>query len=148
GLARPCILELGAGTGSLAGQILPALAARGLADVSYRILEPSADLRERQRARLAHHAGRVVWLDGLPREPFQGVVLANEVVDALPASRFVKRGAEVRPLGVGLSGGELAWREGPEQPALTEAVRALESRIGRALEDGYESEIRLQLPAW
>ncbi len=87
------ILELGAGTGRMAADVLLALEALGVLPDRYAILEVSADLAERQRALLdrlpAHLRERVVWLDRLPERPLHGVVLANEVLDALPCQRFV-----------------------------------------------------------
>jgi SAM-dependent MidA family methyltransferase len=141
----PVILELGAGSGALAAQILDALA--GL-NPSYRILEPSADLRERQRRALARFAGRVSWLDRLPERPNVHAVVANEVLDALPVARFAKRGNGVVPRGVVERGDGLAWADGPERAELTGAVGALEHALGAPLPDGYESEVALELPAW
>ena len=92
------VVELGAGSGALAAQLLETFAELGR-DVRYRILEPSADLRERQQRALAPFADRVQWLDRLPETPFRGVVVANEVLDALPVSRFAiacRRAAEPR----------------------------------------------------
>jgi SAM-dependent MidA family methyltransferase len=87
------ILELGAGTGRMAGAVLESLAAAGVLPDRYYILEVSADLAERQRARLSSLPlslrERVVWLERLPESPFRGVILANEVLDALPCQRFV-----------------------------------------------------------
>src|SRR5215469_8760866 len=86
------ILEVGAGTGRMAAVILQSLAAGGRLPARYAILEVSADLAERQRARLQElPAGireRVVWLDRLPERPIEGVILANEVLDALPCRRL------------------------------------------------------------
>jgi SAM-dependent MidA family methyltransferase len=87
------ILELGAGTGRMAATVLESLAAAGVAPERYLILEVSADLAERQRERLRSLPDdlrrRVAWLDRLPERPIRGVVLANEVLDALPCQRFV-----------------------------------------------------------
>jgi SAM-dependent MidA family methyltransferase len=87
------ILELGAGTGRMAGTVLESLAAVDVLPERYAILEVSADLAERQRDRLRslpeRLRERVVWLDRLPERPVRGVVLANEVLDALPCRRFV-----------------------------------------------------------
>lgn len=87
-------VELGAGSGAFAADALLALAACDAAPARYRILETSADLRERQAARIAAsapaHLGRVEWLDAPPEAPWDGVLFANEVVDALPAERFVR----------------------------------------------------------
>jgi SAM-dependent MidA family methyltransferase len=141
----PVILELGAGSGALAGEILDALADL---NTSYLILEPSADLRERQGRALARFAGRVSWLDRLPERPNVHAIVANEVLDALPVARFAKRGARVVPRGVVENGDAFAWADGPERADLTEAVGALERALGALLPDGYESEVALQLPAW
>ncbi len=85
---RGSILELGAGTGSLAATILPELAALDALPARYDILEVSADLAQRQRARLERLPeslrSRVRWLERLPATPLSGVILANEVLDALP----------------------------------------------------------------
>ena len=87
------ILELGAGTGRMAAAVLESLAAVGVLPERYSILEVSGDLAERQRERLralpASLRERVVWLERLPEQPLRGVVLANEVLDALPCQRFV-----------------------------------------------------------
>jgi SAM-dependent MidA family methyltransferase len=87
------ILELGAGTGRMAAALLESLAAVGVLPERYSILEVSGDLAERQRERLsalpASLRERVVWLERLPERPLRGVILANEVLDALPCQRFV-----------------------------------------------------------
>src|SRR5258708_11503226 len=86
------ILEIGAGSGRLATDILLGLERLGLLPARYWILEISADLRERQRRQFAQHLphlqGRIHWLDQPPEEYFDGLVLANEVLDALPVTRF------------------------------------------------------------
>ncbi|MCR4304633.1 MAG: SAM-dependent methyltransferase [Gallionella sp.] len=85
--SAPYILELGAGSGKLAADMLAELEQSGSLPVSYAILEVSADLRARQQAlmreRLPHLLDRVHWLDALP-EKFSGAIVANEVLDALP----------------------------------------------------------------
>jgi SAM-dependent MidA family methyltransferase len=92
------ILELGAGTGRMAAAVLESLAADGVLPERYSILEVSGDLAERQRERLRSLApalrDRVVWLERLPERPIRGVVLANEVLDALPCQRFVVTAAD------------------------------------------------------
>ena len=92
------ILELGAGTGRMAADVLEALAAEGVLPERYSILEVSADLAERQRERLRSLPPvlreRVVWLERLPERPIRGIVLANEVLDALPCQRFVVTSAD------------------------------------------------------
>lgn len=144
------ILELGAGSGTMAVDILTELAARDCLPQRYCILEVSGDLRQRQqqlvRERLPEIAGRVQWLEQLP-EAFRGVILANEVLDALPVQRFRIRGGQVNQLGVTWAMGRLDWSEVRAEPRLESAVRAIESEVG-ALPDGYTSEVNLRLSAW
>jgi SAM-dependent MidA family methyltransferase len=141
----PAILEVGAGTGALAAQILNAL---GDTRVEYRILETSADFAARQRRTLARFGARVAWLDRLPDAPFAGAVIANEVLDALPVSCFVKRGGRALPRGVVADGAGFAWVDGAESGAVGAAVERLEHALGEALPDGYRSEIATSAPAW
>jgi SAM-dependent MidA family methyltransferase len=142
------LVELGAGTGKLAAQILDRFAEYGRADVAYRILEPSAELRERQRSELGRFGARVEWLERLPEQPFDGALVANEVLDALPVTRFVKRRAGPRPIGVVVSGRGFAWQEGLAQPALSAAVDAIERSLERPLAEGFVSEVSPALRAW
>lgn len=145
------ILELGAGSGVMAADVLLELASQQRLPNSYSILEVSADLRERQRATIAArapaHLACVRWLDAWP-ESFRGVVLANEVLDAMPVQRFRIRGKQVNCVGVTWQLGRLDWSETPADPALQEAVRAIEASLGEPLPDGYCSEINLRLAPW
>src|SRR5690606_16994681 len=143
----PAVLELGAGNGTLAAQLLDALAALGLDRVRYLILETSGALRARQQAALAGRRG-VAWLDRLPAEPIRGAIVANEVADALPVACFVKRGDEAVPVGVTHAAGIFAWAEGERDTVLAAAVRTLEQRLGEPLPDGYRSELAPALPGW
>lgn len=115
------IIELGPGSGRLCADVLIELAERDSLPARYRLLEVSAELRERQREHLAatvpEHLPRVEWIDRLP-ERWRGAVLANEVLDALPAHVVARRGDEWLERGVAFDGaGALAF-----------ADRALESR--------------------
>lgn len=145
------VLELGAGTGRLSAVLLKSLAAAGMAPERHLILEVSPDLAERQllhiRAEAPDLAERVEWVDRLP-EHFTGVVIANEVADALPVERFRKRAGEIMQLRVVLQAGEFAWAEAPAPAFLAKAVRDIETSIGRVLPDGYTSEVAAALPAW
>jgi SAM-dependent MidA family methyltransferase len=145
-LSAARVLELGAGSGALAAQLLDGFAALGLA-VEYSILEPSADFRARQQAALRRFVPRVTWLDRLPAAPFIGAVIANEVLDALPVTLFEKRGDRVDALGVERAGGSFGWSP-RESVAHAVAVAALEQRLGASLPAGYRSELRPSLPAW
>lgn len=146
------ILELGAGTGVLAAEMLTSLAGHGLPAVCYQILEVSADLRERQRVTLARlapgHLASVEWLDELPGAPLQGIILANEVADALPVSRFTVRDGKPLALGVVESAEGFAWATRDAPAALSAAVAGIQRRFGVALPEGYSSEVSLGLPGW
>jgi SAM-dependent MidA family methyltransferase len=145
------ILEFGAGSGVMAADLLNELAAQGALPERYLILEVSADLRDRQRAllleRASAHAARVEWIDRLPEE-FRGVVLANEVLDALPVQRFRIRGDHINSLGVTWQLGRLDWSETRADAELEAAVRRIEANSGERLPDGYTSEINLRLTPW
>ena len=145
------ILELGAGSGVMAADILGELAAQNRLPERYLILEVSADLRERQRTMLAERVPaqlpRVEWLDALPTD-LRGVVLANEVLDAMPVQQFRIRGNAVNAVGVIWQSGRFEWSETPAEPVLAAAVRAIEQTSGEALPDGYLSEVNLRLQPW
>jgi SAM-dependent MidA family methyltransferase len=145
------ILELGAGSGVMAADVLLELAVQRCLPDRYLILEVSADLRARQRVtieqRAPHLLDRVQWLDRLP-EQLRGVVLANEVLDALPVQRFSIRGAQVNAIGVTWQLGQLDWSEVRADAQLEVAVRAVETATGEAFPDGYRSELNQRLDPW
>ena len=134
-ILRPgeAILEFGAGSGALAAELVQALPG-----VPYLILETSAELADRQRARLGGHAQ---WIAQVP-EGFCGVMLANEVLDAMPVHALAWRREGVRERGVSESDGALGWAERPATGEALAAARALR------LEAPYESEIGLVGRAW
>ena len=130
------VLEFGAGSGVLAASILEEL------DCAYFILETSAELKHRQQQRLGH---RVQWLDQLPKD-FRGVMLANEVVDAMPVHALAWTGAGILERGVCANEGQLAWSDRPAAGPVLAAAQAIEVEIppgGR-----YESELALFARAW
>jgi SAM-dependent MidA family methyltransferase len=148
--SAPAVLEAGAGSGRLAADLLGELARLGALPDRYAILELSADLRERQRALLAASVPalmpRVEWLDHLP-ERFSGLVLGNEVLDAMPVHIVAWREDGIRERGVGIGDGDtFAWGERPAGGVLLAAAE----EIGRQcrLPPGYESEIGLAARAW
>ena len=141
------VLELGGGTGAFAESCLGELARREAGPPRYRILEPSPDLRERQRRRLEPLG--VEWLDSLPDEPFSGIVFANEVADTLPVERFRIAPEGVESMHVGLDSGGFRWVARPADRALQGHVRDVEARLGRPIgAAGYESEWCPSLGGW
>jgi SAM-dependent MidA family methyltransferase len=150
------ILELGAGTGRMAAAVLESLAAAGVLPERYSILEVSADLAERQRERLRalpeFLRDRVVWLDRLPERPLRGVVLANEVLDALPCRRFVVGAGSdpgaVLELGVSMDGDSFVERAAAPDVAMASACDTLLRDLPQPLPSGYASEVCLRLEPW
>ena len=144
------VVEIGAGSGTMAAQMLVDLSSGG--DVRYRILEPSGALAARQRetssARAPDSLERVSWLDTLPEPGFRGVVLANEVVDALPVERFEVTADGVLAHRVGFDHGRPVWRSRPAEPWLAEAVESIQHELGYHLPVGYVSEIGPARCAW
>jgi len=148
----PGILEFGAGSGCLCCDLLGELEARGVAWDEYAILEPSPDLRQRQQALFARElpAGvraRIRWLERLPNG-FRGLVLGNEVLDAMPLRVLHKRDGW-RELGVAFEDGRFRWRELPQSRAdagALAAIQAIDARLG--LPEGYRTEVNRQYGPW
>lgn len=143
------ILELGAGSGRLALTVLRTLAAVDRLPERYCILEVSGELAARQRETLAAEpqlAAHVDWLDRLPATPVTGVILANEVADALPVERFASHSRGIARLGVRAEGEGFAWCEMPSSGALEARAMRLASRYGWP--DPYFSECCPELEGW
>lgn len=146
------LLELGAGTGVMAADLLQELRTLDALPERYAILELSGELRQRQRQTLAEKVPdlleRVVWLDTLPEPGLRGVILGNEVLDALPAERFRITTAGPRRLTVHWTEAGLDWTEGDADPEVTAAVARIEAELGWQLPLGYISEYVPHLDAW
>jgi SAM-dependent MidA family methyltransferase len=147
-------VELGGGSGAFAEVALKKLLALDAVPARYAILEPSADLRQRQRERLQQHLPPLLfelveWLDMPPQEPWNGVLFANEVVDALPTPRFSLRDGEVFEEHVALDGdGRFIRSDRPADALLVAATRHVERQLPAPFVDGYRSELLPQLPYW
>ena len=145
------ILEAGAGTGRLAVDLLAALDPKNLPR-RYRILERSADLRQVQRETIARAVpellDRIEWLEQPPTSGWQGVLIANEVLDALAVERFKIGEHGVEQMCVTEKEGRFAWtsREAPAE--LKKAVAHIEAETGIEFSRGYQSEINLLMPDW
>ncbi len=143
GLAE--ILEVGAGSGALAASLLEELERLGALPTRYLILELSADLRERSRdtlaARVPHLLERVAWLNQLPPS-FAGVVLGNEVLDAMPVHLVHQHGGHTDELGVEIANGAFCFAPRPAGEALRQAA------AGLSLPEDYRSEIGLAAQAF
>ncbi|MCS5586336.1 MAG: SAM-dependent methyltransferase [Gammaproteobacteria bacterium] len=153
-LARQCmqvldgnnsILEFGAGSGILATQILFELGRLNNLPEKYYILELSAELKQRQKETInkvvPELLDRVVWLNTFP-EHFSGVVIANEVLDAMPAKRLIKKQKSFVELGVDCKDGQLQWRMF-DKPYVNNKVL-----LPNEVEQGYTTETNPRAIAW
>jgi SAM-dependent MidA family methyltransferase len=144
------ILELGAGSGKLAAAVI-----EGLSDqqaVLYYILEPSAELQQRQQESLSstlspEQFARVQWISELPND-FIGVCIANEVMDALPVELFTVHEGQAIQVCVqqGASGYEYVQRPAPSE--LAELIDGIENDVGVPFAAGYRSEVCKLLNPW
>jgi SAM-dependent MidA family methyltransferase len=152
-LSAPRIIEVGAGSGRLAADLLLELELQNSLPESYAILDLSGELRQRQRetlmARAPHLLERVTWLDRLP-EYFNGLVLANELLDAMPVHLLVWGStddpSEIFERGVAFINDEFVWRDRPASSRILE--RATTIATEHDLPCGYLSEICLSATDW
>lgn len=148
------VLEVGGGSGVFAEVALKRMLELDALPDRYAILEPSADLRHRQREHLQRTLtptvfGLVEWLERPFEDEWDGVLFANEVVDALPTPRFTLRDSQVLEEHVAVgSDGAFVRIDRPADALLTAAVRHVEQYLDTRFADGYRSELLPQLPYW
>lgn len=142
------ILEIGAGSGAMATDILLELEKLNALPQHYYILEISADLKQRQQELLKHKIphlfNKVIWLDSLSNLQLSGVILANEVLDAMPVHKF-KIDHSIKEFYVDYKNDELCWHL--DKPSSAQLIKAIE-QLGSELAEGYESEINLLIKPW
>ena len=142
------ILELGAGSGAMACELLLHLEKIGCLPDRYFILDLSPDLQALQRAtfeqRAAHLLPHVQWLNSLEDTHFSGVILANEVLDAMPVERFRLRDGAIFQDQVGWQNNQLAIQPAPASPA----VKAFVDGLGISSSEIYISEYNLAIDSW
>lgn len=148
GYPHNTILELGAGTGRFALELLRALDEKGCVPERYFILDISPELQQRQRALIEQNApeliSRVEWLSELPSEPFDGVIIANEVLDAMPVTLFQRTEQGYQERVVALDQDQFVWAVRPASVLLQEEIQALEVEFPL----NYYSEINLAVAPW
>jgi SAM-dependent MidA family methyltransferase len=133
---------------------LPALQRLGAPVSRYRIVEPSPALAARQRERvagepnLARCRDRFAWQEAAPQEEWQGVAIANEVIDALPVDRFRVTAGGCEALGVAVTGHGFGFEARPAHAALAAAVDALQGALSSPMAPGFVSEWRPGQGAW
>ncbi len=144
------IIEVGAGTGRLAAEILTTLATLNTLPQHYFILEISAGLRHHQQLYLQNNLPlpllqKIVWLSTLPSQPLKGIILANEVLDAMPVHRFCRHQSTWLETHVGYQNDQFNWQYYPTtNPQLQEFFNQLPAE----LPEGYQSEVNLWLTGW
>jgi SAM-dependent MidA family methyltransferase len=152
GLEQADMLEFGAGSGVMAADILLELERLQSMPGHYFIIELSTELRDRQKQtiidRAPHLTEKVQWLDALPRKAIQGVVVANEVLDAMPVECFRIADDAVEQLRVVVQDGQLKADYAIADVAMVEQVRTIEQRRGKAFDNGYCSEFNPAIKAW
>lgn len=148
------ILEFGAGTGKLCLDIINALNHQQATWDSYQILETSADLIQRQQQLLhdqlsTQNRAKIKWIDRLPNlaNPFNGVIIANEVMDAIPVNIVIKH-QHWHELGVAFKDNKFVWKEMHSASKAAHLMQAIETNNALDLERGYCTEVNLQRKAW
>lgn len=149
-LDKPSLFEFGAGSGALCVALLTQLELDNALPESYLILELSADLRQRQQTlieeKIPHLADKVRWLDQWPEAPFNGIVLANEVLDAMPVHRFLLQNEQLLESHIGLNEqGELQEQFQPSQD--NRLINYVKEQLAH-LESPYLSEVNLFINDW
>ena len=148
----PSIIEIGAGTGKLAFDIMTQLNDYQVNFDRYYILELSADLKQRQQSMLSHlptkTLNKIVWLDSIPMDAIDGVIIANEVIDALPFTRFKTQNGQVYELGISVEDNQLIEQPRLADEILSNTVDSIAKEIGMTFQDGYTSEIRINFGSW
>ena len=146
------IIEFGAGSGKLAADLLIELQQRQSLPEKYLIVELSAELKHRQQQTLQQKIpqlfDRIQWLDGLPERPLNGVVLANEVLDAMPVQRFVKTEQGVQALGVSCINSALSFAVQAASQNLLQSIEHIEQDLQCEFSVDYTSEINLNIKPW
>ncbi len=146
------MLEFGAGSGVMAADILLELERLHALPGHYFIVELSAELRQRQKQTIMHRAPhlaeKVLWLDTLPEQAIKGVVVANEVLDAMPVECFRAGDGAVEQLRVSVQDGHLKADYAQAEEAMLEQVRTIEQRREKAFDNGYCSEFNPAIKAW
>ncbi len=144
------ILEFGAGSGIFAKDLLLELEALGALPTHYFILEVSADLRQRQyellKTACPHLLSRILWLDKLPDLPINGIIFANEVLDAMPVHCFKFLENEMKERRVVWENNQFVWRDESPTPELQQYLDTIFE--GYSLGLNYQSEASLIQPAW
>ena len=145
------IIEFGAGSGILAVDLLLALEQLKQLPEQYFIIELSAHLQQRQqtliRERIPHLQHKIKWLQALPNEKINAVVIANEVLDAMPVQRFIIQQHKTQQIGVQHLD-NLQLKTIPADAVLSQAVQSIEHNLHRHFPENYCAEINAYAQPW
>lgn len=155
-LPSGCILEFGPGTGAMAIDIMQELERNNVLPEIYFMLEPSADLRQRQQQNvkdeIPHLGGRIVWLEHLPEKKIEGVILANEVIDAMPVKRIIidheieEQAVTCEPYSSDQA--RFRWMKKDIDQKSKKIVQELLDSLKEALPSPYITEINFYIKPW
>lgn len=146
------MIEVGAGSGIMAAEILLELERLDLCPEQYLIIEISTSLRQRQRetiqSKAPHLIENVRWLETLPENKCQAIVLANEVLDAMPVECFQTTGDGHKQLYVEVEDNKAKALYRDAQADVLDAIDTIEQREVMEFEDNYQSEFNPVLDGW
>ncbi len=151
-----CILELGSGTGIMAIELMRELEKNGALPEVYYMLEPSADLRQRQQCNIKKSIPQLVekfmWLEHLPKEKIKGVILANEVIDAMPVRRIIID-SEIEEYAVAIDSTVIdqirfQWIKKETDEKFKIDTKELFDALGKPLSTPYITEINCNIKPW
>jgi len=152
GIEHIDIIEFGAGSGVFAADLLTELEHLGALPRRYLIIELSAELQQRQKHKLdsevPHLASRVTWMQALPDRVEAAVVIANEVLDAMPVEIFSKRADGTDMVSIASDQGRLEQVLTPASENVLARLADIEQRSGIRFEPGYRAELNLSIPGW
>jgi SAM-dependent MidA family methyltransferase len=151
-LEQPSIIEFGPGSGEMCCNLLSIFDQQGCLPDNYYLMEISADLRERQErlieSRIPHLAKRVTWLDTLPDRGFNGIILGNEVIDAMPVHRLIMQDGMPFEYCVGLKDEKFHWQVAELENGISKNVHEKLGRYIQHIPDGYITEFNNQILPW
>ena len=149
---NPIILEIGAGTGIMAKDLLLDLEKHNSLPEKYLILEISEDLKSRQqnllKQSIPQYIDNIVWLDSLPKKKFNGLIIANEVLDALPVKRFKKESNLFKEVKVTSINNNFHWVDTLVCDELKIFLENIERKLSKTFVEDYCSEINIGLKIW
>jgi SAM-dependent MidA family methyltransferase len=150
-LGQVDILEIGAGTGQLAIDLLLYLEQALILPRTYKILEISPTLKQRQQERLQQHIPHlfplIQWLDDSPEAPIKGVILANEVLDALPVHQFFSTEDSIQEVRVSHKKDRFCYYLSPVNEGVLSDLSKLKAAYFPTVK-AYQSEVCRRLPDW